>query len=160
MEKITGTREALGIAIEIERNGADFYRTAARIHKNDDEARALIKLASMEDDHRKAFERLLASAGKRKAVRPSAKAMLYLQTMADAHGGEGDPLTVDLLGGDETLEEILSTAITMEERSILFHSGLLDVAATPAARTVIVRIIADERAHVVALSQHLSALAK
>ena len=45
----------------------------------------------------------------------------YLAAMADTMGGEGSPSVADSLTGDETLEEILRTAVGLEKDSILFY---------------------------------------
>jgi rubrerythrin len=150
---ITSAAEAFSVAVQIEKNGIDFYRTAARIHKSDEDSKELLRLASMEDDHRAVFENMVSRA----TGRVSRESLDYLQAIADSHGGEGDPLSADLLGGDETLEEILETAISLEERSILFYVGLRDIAPDPQTLSAIDRIIGEERAHIVAIGKRLAA---
>lgn len=156
MPSIQTAAEALGVAIQIERNATEFYRVAARIHSSDSDSRDLLRLAAMEDEHRKVFEGMLEKVTG--VAAPSAPVRDYLEAIADAHGGEGDPLSADLLGGDETLQEILHTAIGLEERSILFYEGLRDIAVEPSLKATMERVIAEERAHVAALHVRLRAL--
>jgi rubrerythrin len=156
MASIQTAAEALGVAIQIERNATDFYRSAARLHSSDTDSRELLRLAAMEDDHRAVFEGMLARLPGTQAL-PVAT-IDYLQAIADAHGGEGDPLSSDLLGGDETIEEILHTAIGLEKRSILFYEGIRDMSAEPSYTATIHRLIAEERAHVAALQARLNAV--
>jgi rubrerythrin len=150
---ITSIDEALGIAIQIETNGKEFYLQAARAQQSDDDSRELLKLATMEDTHRDTFERMRAKARDGRGRPLGSQPVLYLQAVADAHGGEGDPFEAEALDGSETLEEILWTAIKLEEKSILFYVGLMDVLDDPDDRRALEAIIAEERSHVAVLTQ-------
>jgi rubrerythrin len=153
MPSISSIDEALGIAVQIEMNGKDFYLQAARVQKSDEDSRELLKLAAMEDTHRETFERMRAAARKAGGRPLGSQPVLYLQAVADSHGGEGDPFEAEALDGSETLEEILWTAVGMEEKSILFYVGLMDILTDAEDRRALDRIVAEERAHVSVLSR-------
>ena len=63
-------QELFGIAIEIERNGRAFYRTAAAAVPQDDDRSLLLDLAAMEDDHEMTFTEMRDTLAKedRKAM--------------------------------------------------------------------------------------------
>ena len=116
--------EAFEMAERIETNGTAFYRRAASLQSNPGMADKLLKLAAMEDQHRRIFadmRRQLAEREKEEtAFDPDGEAALYRGAMADTRGGEGVPAITAKLTGQETLDEILSIAIGLEKQSILF----------------------------------------
>lgn len=150
MKKPLSIDDILALAIRIEENGVDFYRRAARNQRSDDEAQALLALAAMEQEHRGRFEQL-REATHRTDPRPRQPSD-YIQALADAHGGEGDPITADMLRGDETLEEIVHAAIDLEETSIRFYTDVAELFDSDDDRAVIAGIIEEERGHVEALT--------
>lgn len=146
-------REVFEMAIRIEEDGAAFYRQAAKIQKSDEESKILLHLASMEDDHRAQFVSMRDSlAGHYSIEDPQDEGLLYLEAIADAHKGEGDPSRRDELSGSETLAEIIETAIDLEERSILFYVGIQDAMPRDLGADTVERIITEEKKHVVQLN--------
>lgn len=53
-------KDIFEIAIEIERNGAVFYRNAAAVMSDEVTKRELLELAAMEDQHEHTFAALMA----------------------------------------------------------------------------------------------------
>jgi rubrerythrin len=89
---------------------------------------------------------------------PAGEISMYLEAMADAHGGEGAPKAADNLTGNESLSEILDIAIGLEKESILFYIGLQDMVPERLGRDKIVNIIAEERSHITTLAQKKKSL--
>lgn len=144
--------EVFNIAVRVEENGAEFYRRAARMHPK--HADLLGKMADMEDEHRKTFAtmaRSISSLGGEVVNDPNAESIIYLESIADAHGGEGALGVMAGLTGSETVADILDMAVHAEKRSILFYVGLKDLVPESLGRKHIDRIIAEEKQHVVAL---------
>ncbi|MBD3239408.1 MAG: hypothetical protein GF331_02395 [Chitinivibrionales bacterium] len=152
MAKPLSLGDILALAIQIETNGIELYRRAAQNHRSDDEAQVLLSLATMEQDHRERFEQLRREVQHTDSARASShRPSDYIVGLADAHGGEGDPIVADTLSGDETLEEIAHTAVELEEQSIRFYSDLAELFDSDTDRAVIAEIIDEERGHVLAL---------
>lgn len=151
--------EAFEIAVEIEKNGAAFYRKAASFKENEEEKEFLEALAKMEDRHQAGFEemkRVLSDMEQARTVfDPEDELSLYLKAMADAHGGEGNPDAAAQLTGNETMAEIIETAIGLEKESILFYVGLKDMVPPKLGSEKIDEIIKEEKKHVVQLSGFL-----
>lgn len=151
--------EAFEMAIQIEKNGAAFYRKAASLQNDEVNIKFLEKIALMEDRHQAGFEemrRILSDMEKTQTVfDPKDEMVLYLKSMADAHGGEGNPDVTDQLTGDESMAQIIETAISLEKESILFYVGLKDMVPPKLGREKIDDIIDEEKKHVAQLSGFL-----
>jgi len=154
--------EILQMAIRIEQNGAAFYRKAAQKKKGQDGFDFLLKLAEMEEEHERTFATMRDELDEREAEAttwdPFGETALYLEAMADGHPGEGAPSVADSLTGEETLPEILRTAIGLEKESILFYLGLRDMVPQGFGRDRVDRIIDEERSHIVTLTKELKGL--
>lgn len=151
--------EALEMAIQIEKNGAAFYRKAASLQKKDEDKKFLETIAKMEDRHQAGFDEMktaLAETEKSQTVfDPNEELSLYLKAMADAHGGEGNPDVTEQLTGEESMTQIIETAIGLEKESILFYIGLKDMVPPKLGRDKIDKIIQEEKKHVVQLTGFL-----
>ena len=154
--------EIFEMAIRIEKNGAEFYRKAASLQSDAKNIKFLEGLANMEDQHRKIFTEMRATLKQTekdpKVFDPYNEVSEYLAAMADTMGGEGSPSVADSLTGDETLEEILQTAIGLEKDTILFYLGIKDLIPVQSGQDRIDEIIREERGHVIQLSNLLKKL--
>jgi len=150
--------EVLAMAEQIETDGALFYRRAAKMHSGKIRV-SFLNLASMEDDHKATFSSMRKKlSGKLKegtASDPYLEAELYLQSIASSHGGEGAKTVADVLTGRESVEEILRTAIGLEEKSVVFYLGLREMVPVKLGRDLVDGIIAEEKSHIVTLAAEL-----
>ena len=80
---------------------------------------------------------------------------LYLNAMADAHGGEGDPDVVESFSGKESMAEIVAIAVGLEKESILFYVGIKDMVPPKFGQDKIDTIIKEETQHVAQLKGFL-----
>lgn len=152
-------QEVLGIAEEIEANGAAFYRKAASLKKaNSEEAGMLLNLASTEDEHMKTFAAMRAVISSSPDAQQDPDAALYLRAIADGTTGEGSLTAAATLTGAESLQDIIRTAINLERRSILFYLGLVDMVSGKTDRRKVEKIIREEQLHLVTLSDELAKL--
>ena len=153
--------EILKMAERAEANGAAFYRRAAELRPSGETeiATRFCQLAEMEDGHQKLFAAMRKDLPDRMreetAADPYMEAKLFLNTMADRHGGEGSPSVVDSLTGEESIEQILQTAIGLEETSIMFYIGLKDMVPTKLGKDHIDEIIGEEKGHIAVLAEEL-----
>jgi rubrerythrin len=154
--------EIFEMAIRIENNGAAFYRKAAALQSDTKNQSFLKSLANMEDQHQKIFAEMRTTLTEKdkdpKVFDPYDEASQYLAAMADTMGGEGSPSVADSLTGDESLEEILRTAVGLEKDAILFYLGIKDLMPTQDGQDRIDEIIRQERRHVAQLSNLLEKL--
>ena len=119
--------EVFAIALEIERNGARYYRKAAGFAR-DANAKALLEmLASMEDKHHEIFSQMkktLAGADRSETVwDPEGEAQAYLSAMADRRVFDLSDLSL-ALSGKESMEAVFKKAILLEKDSVVFYVGM------------------------------------
>jgi rubrerythrin len=151
--------EIYAMAEQIERNGAKYYRTAARRAEGDPHD-LLIRLAEMEDDHLKTFGQMRAELAGRETqptvADPDDEAALYLQAMADGKVFDADPS--EKLTGDESMQDILNTAVDLEKDSIVFYQSMKTVVPKRAGLERLEDIIMQEIGHIRLLTAQLGAL--
>ena len=151
--------EVFEIAVQIERNGANFYRKAAEPAEGGSRD-LLLRLAEMEDDHKKTFTAMQADLGaaEKRPVTfdPNNQAVLYLQAMAYGKVFSADPS--EGLTGNEPMEEILNTAIGLEKDSIVYYEGMKAVVPATAGKEQVEAIIQQELGHIVDLTKQIEAL--
>ena len=156
--------EILKIAEKIEENGAAFYRRAAELHPEGHNKDFLNKLAAMEDTHLETFAQMRTQLSEKEregtAYDPMDESLMYLKTLANQHGGEGAPDVAASLTGEESMEEVLNTAIGLEKKSILFYLGVKDMVPAKLGGDKIDHIIEQEKGHLVELSRELNAVRK
>jgi rubrerythrin len=151
--------EIFEMAMEIERNGAKFYRKAAEGKAGQTSKGLLLRLADMEVQHERTFaamrDMLTTVETTSATFDPDDEAVLYLQAIADGHvfNAKVDPSA--LLTGKESAADILKTAIGLEKDSIVFYLGIQDLVAKSLGRERIGHIIREEMTHVTLLSAEL-----
>jgi rubrerythrin len=155
--------DVLRVAERIESKGAAFYRRASELHPHDPGMAALLRrLEEMELEHAATFAGMRASlpdaTPDQTADRRFLEASLYLEDIADTHGGEGSPFATAGLSRDDSMEEILGIAVGLEQQSIAFYVGLLAMVSEQQARERLHAIIAEEQQHVVLLTDEIRAL--
>jgi len=152
--------EIFEMAVQLERNGAKFYRTAAE--KLPLFRQVLIDLAVMEDEHEKTFSEMRAQLSGREqepmVFDPDNEASMYLQVMADGHVFDVGAEPAGQFKGERTTEDILEMAIGKEKESIAFYAGLKECVRPQAGRDKVEAIIREEFGHIATLNEQLSAL--
>lgn len=152
--------EVFEMAEQIERNGAKFYRAAAK--KIPVAKESLLELASMEDQHLKTFMDMRAhlSEGEREPLvfDPDGQAQMYLRVMADGHVFNVKTDPIKWLTGKKTAQDILRTAIGFEKDSVVFYTALKECVSHKAGKDKIGAIIAEEMGHISTITKMLAAL--
>jgi rubrerythrin len=154
--------EIFEMAEDIERDGAKFYRQAAKNAADEKTKQMLLDLANMEDKHLKTFQEMrkgLSAREKEEMVfDPHNEASMYLQTMAEGHGWEGKKSLAESLTGNEKIEDILKIAIDAENNSVVFYSGVKELVPAKAGKDKVEAIIKEELGHIAVLSKQLTLL--
>ena len=153
--------EIFEMAEQIEKNGASFYREAARKTSDKATQKTFMNLAVMEDGHLKIFnemrKQLDASDKEPVTFDPDDEAAFYLQAMAASHGVEGKKDRTTKLTGSETIREIFEIAVNAEKNSIVFYAALKDIVSA-AGRDKVDTIISEELGHLAILTIQLAQL--
>lgn len=147
--------EVLSIAQKIESNAIAFYKKAADMYPAYKDTFA--DLEEMEDGHRRFFASMQDGLDEedrsRKSPDPFSELGMYLDALADTHGGEGRPAEINSLTGQESASEIVARAVDLEKESILYYVGLKDVIRGENGREHLEKIIEEEKRHVVILKK-------
>jgi len=156
MSLVFNAAEIFAMAEQIERNGAQFYRTAAGQIEDAAAKQLLLEFAAMEDDHLKTFAAMKAGLSKDEhagtTFDPEGEAGLYLAALANTKVFFDK--AVDATG----LEGIFTTALAAEKDSILFYLGMKDLVPESLGRGKIEAIIREEMRHIRILGEKLAAL--
>jgi rubrerythrin len=150
--------DILEMAIEIEKNGAAFYRNAAESISDVSHKQLLIDLAEMEDQHEQTFKEMKASlSGEEKkstTFDPNEEAGLYLKALADTRVF----FEKEMPKGSSSMKDILKEAILAEKDSIVFYLGMKDFVPEKFGKNRVEKIIKEEMGHIKLLSNQLTSL--
>lgn len=152
--------EVFEMAEQIERNGAKFYRIAAK--KFPDIAPVLLDLARMEDEHEKTFTALHAdlsgSESDTPVYDPDGEAQMYLRVMADGQIFDLKTDPTQQLADITSPEGVLKRAMQAERDSIAFYVGLKESVSQKAGKDKVQAIIKEEVGHMAILNDKLQTL--
>ena len=153
--------EVFEIAVQIERNGAEFYRGAAELFDDSRVNNLFLQLADWETGHEQVFadmkNELVAQGPELSIFEAESDVIFDAQSMAGlaVFGNSLGPPAE--LTGKETVTDILKGAIEKEKDSIIFYTGLKDFVSVKTAREKIAEIIKEEMRHVRILKQSMEA---
>jgi rubrerythrin len=150
--------DIFAIAEQLERNGAQFYRTAAGSVKDHNTRDLLVSLAAMEEEHEKTFVRMrlqLTELEKKATIfDPQGEAAGYLKALADTR------VFFEKKIDTSSLKAILKEAITAEKDSIVFYLGMREAVPENLGRGRLDEVIKEEMGHLRLLSKELAAQKK
>ncbi len=157
--------EIFEIAERIERNGVRFYRRAAENTEASQGLQILLRLAADEVEHEKIFAAMRADMLKQGQVAtvdpvfdPEGEASAHLQAFADGYIFDTRADPSEALTGEETIEDILQTALEREKNAVIFYLVLKDMVSKKLGKDKIDQIIKEEISHVTTISRELAAL--
>ncbi|MEA2059729.1 MAG: ferritin family protein [Thermodesulfobacteriota bacterium] len=134
------------MAVQIEKNGAAFYRQAAEKVENQDHKKFLLELAAMEDDHEKTFETLkkeLTENEKKSTVfDPGDENFLYLKALADMR------VFYEKETPGDDFKDIVKSALQTEKDSIVFYLGMKELVSEKRGKHRLNDIIHEEMGHI------------
>lgn len=134
------------IAIQIEENGEETYRNAARVAKDPEVAKMLDWMADEEQRHAKWFAKL-QSRKTLSAEQQEIEAMgrTLLQDMV-----KGNPFLLDAkeLENGQDIQEVLARSITFEQDTIVFYEFLTGFIDDQETVNQLQEIIEEERGHI------------
>lgn len=141
------------IAVQIEQNGATFYRTAANRVDAENHKQFLLSLADMEDSHEQTFaamqKELTAAQTAATAFDPNDENAQYLKALADTR------VFFEKDQPEDSIQGILKSAITAEKDSISFYLGMKELVSDKAGKDKVEEIIKEEMSHIKLLAAKL-----
>ena len=144
------------VAEQIERNGAEFYRTYAQKTSDSETKKLLLDLAGMEEEHEKIFADMRAGLEAREKTAtvfdPHGESGQYLRALADIRVFYKKEIH------QESIKEVLKSAIDAEKDSIVFYLGMKDMVPENQGKRRVDDIIREEMGHIILLSKKLSTI--
>ena len=151
--------EIFEIAVQIERNGAKFYRRAAELFDDSRVHNLFLQLADWEVAHEQVFadmrNELIAQGPEIGTFETDSDVIFDARSMAGlaVFGNSIGPSAE--LTGKESVTDVLRIAIEKEKDSIIFYTGLKDFVSVKTAKDKIADIIKEEMRHINILKQSL-----
>jgi rubrerythrin len=146
------------MAVQMELNGVDFYKKAARTTKNNDTQMMLVELAGMELAHANSWRAVVKQAAEAApaTVDPEVADLFHawLDTEVFAHHGE----EMARIAESGNLADVCRKAIQVEKETVSFYTGIRDVVTDEHIREMLDQIVHEELQHVVKLSKALRSL--
>ena len=151
MENVFGISEIVGMGIQIEKNGKDFYE-ALLARSKDNRAKEIFKfLAGEEEKHIAAFQKMLDSVHRYEPPESyPGEYFAYMHALASEYvftrEGMGKETAKNIKGDQEGIE----LGIKAEKDSIIFYEGMKEM--VPEQQTKVINaLIAQEKDHLLKL---------
>jgi len=146
------------LACEIEKNGAEFYKSAAESVSDENEKSLLMRLSDMEVEHEKMFESMKQELSEQEKAAtvfdPEDETMLYIKALADVRVFFEKPMDTG------SMESIFKAAIQAEKDSIVLYLGMMDLVGEKFGKERINKIIKEEMGHIRLLARELRRLSR
>jgi len=154
--------EIFTIAVDIEKNGAEFYRQVAKQAANKDAKRLLAELADWETGHIKIFsdlrDRMLDAGDKELAWDPYGEVELYLQAVANRQVFNVEQDYAQFAEKHSSLKEVLEFALAREKESVVYYTSLDMVVPGKLSDGKVQAIIKEEISHIRLITEKLAQL--
>ncbi len=151
--------EACALAIDIEKNGREFYRAAAQNTALTAASTLFKELADWEENHIAVFTQLLedyqAKANEPPPYDPDDVIGVYLKAAADTHIFIKSNNIGNLAAACKTPQEAILLALTFEKDSVVFYSTLKKAVPESLGATTVQKMIDEEISHISYLSDAL-----
>jgi rubrerythrin len=148
--------DVLQAAIQIERDGAAFYREAAGYMTAEPERQLMLRLAAMEDRHAAVFSCMKPPAGGGEKADEAAVALM--RSLADSVVFSAAEVSPMRLAQEQDVPGILRKALGLEKDSVVFYAALQDMLRDPADQEAVAEVIREELGHITLLSAELESL--
>ncbi|MDT8273118.1 MAG: ferritin family protein [Desulfomonilia bacterium] len=155
--------EVFEMAINIERQGEQFYLKAADLFEEPAVQKLLRGLAHMEVDHQRTFvamrDELLKDESYAQGFDPDGLTASYLHAMTSGVVFDTETEPVSRLSSGVGLKDVLNMGIEAEKNSIVFYTGIKGIVPDSLGKDKVDRIIEEEMKHVVLLSDAIASIA-
>jgi rubrerythrin len=144
------------MAVQMEKNGEKFYRTAADSLNDQSKKNLLNHLADMEVQHEKIFQALKSELSEKEkettVFDPQGEAALYLKALVDTRVFFEKEMDVS------SMEKIFKAALEAEKDAIVFYLGIKESVPQNLGQNRLDAIIKEEMEHVRIISRELMRL--
>lgn len=153
-------KEVFEIALQMEKDGVDFYKNAAAKTDDSDIRKVLTELSEMENGHYSTFESMLAQLVKDVAPEDfdhDSESAKYLQAMVAGKIYTPDDISAAELAKAADICSILGKAVLLEKEAVIYYLGIKNFIPERLGKERIEAIINEEISHVNFLTETLEA---
>ena len=162
MPTIFNADEVYEMGVEIERNGKEFYETAAEKANNPDMKNFYDDLARWEEKHVLLFDELRSELTEKETENtvfdPDEQKHLYLKAAADTHIFRKNLTISTIVEGCKTPGDLLNIAIQFEKDSVVFYNTMMSLVPGRLGKDKIERLISEELSHIAILNERMELL--
>lgn len=152
MGNIFSGSEIVEMAVQIEKNGRDFYNRAAGLSKNKDAKELFKYLASQEERHIKVFEGILSAVKKYEPVEAyTDEYFSYIKALSEGHIFTKEKKNDEIAMVVKDEKNAIELGIGFEKDSILFYHEMKNF-VPEAERSIIENLLKEEQRHLKKLS--------
>ena len=148
--------EVFEIAIDIEKNGEQFYAASAALASELKVKELFDFLVTQEQAHRILFEDMRNDLPAKLTLPahfdPQGEAAMYLQALAGSHVFNDADAKKKAASGISDLNEALDFALTLEKDSVIFYQQMKEITISQTGRDPVESIIKEEKKHIIQLS--------
>ena len=149
--------EVFKMGMDIETNGAAYYKKAAELVKDSEIKKVLLHLMDEEKKHYIIFKNLLESLPPKSSLPtvgdPEGQENLYLNALVKSRLFNN--VREEIAAQVESAEEALKAALTFEKDTILFFQTMKSMTREDLGQAEIDMLIEEERKHVIKISEEL-----
>lgn len=153
-------KDVLEVAMQIQRNGCDFFQEAAVKAGDPDARQVLLNLATRSEEYLKVLsdmvEKLSAEEKTPTAFDPDNQEGQLLKSMADGNVFVRQANPLEKLRGNESFAETIEIAISYQMDSISFYRRIIKFVREPQSQKKLENIIDEEKKQIALLSEWLS----
>jgi len=150
---LTG-KEIAQMAVAIEERGAAFYTRAAESFKEQKISQTFIKLAEEEKEHARIFRKIFSGLKEENSAFDPVT-VKYIKSIWEStifpNTGPGD----DIPAGVTTPQRALTIGIQAEKDAILFYQELYEKTDSEEARSILSKLLEEEKMHLIDLRSYL-----
>ena len=156
---IFAAADVVEMALELEKSGEVFYRAVAKKVKSDQIQGLFEDLADQEVQHYAAFQKLSKTVWDKPLMLPDEwnQYLMYLQATIQSAFFEGEDKALALAEQVTDEKEALRMAMGFERETLLFFYDLRDM-VSEGDRTILMRIVNEEKSHLRRLADMLQSL--
>lgn len=154
--------EILQIAVDIERNGKEFYSRAAELVTDESLKNLLRELSEWEAGHEVTFSRMRDKYRQEneesRFLDPDNEASKYLKAIADGKVFERKVFEKQLADISNDPHSILKTAMMREKDAVVFFTAIREVVPEQLGKNDVAKIVEEEFSHIRFIHEKISQL--
>lgn len=150
--------EVIEIAVQVERNGYEYYQEALKRHDLDTEMKELMKfLSGQEKKHEQTFLKMRENVDKIELETTMywEEVAAFLKAIVENRIFNNPEAAIAKAKKSQSKEELLNTAMQFEKDTLLYYQSIYSLTKDDRIKDMLLNIISEEMTHIVKLGLFL-----